>query len=601
MSIKAENVSNAPLPVFSSGIRTGFSRSWDLIKNPLGGPTSTGYYRVMRCALAILTVPMGVLGIITMGLIVAIPITLNPLAMLVLFNNNEDIILKTRDDLDKFYRTYSKDKIVLCKLTINSNEEHICLPVNLKVKSMRINCPNCKSLKPSGLNVGELDLTGCTSLTELPADLNVKTLILKGCTGLTQLPENLTVDTLDLTGCTQFQELPANLNVKTLILKGCTGLTQLPESLKVKTLNIEGCTQLAIADDFLIKENVTIRNAANSLYLYRTTYNNILNKRIELSVSRDSLDWELWELQHQLDPSSPMLRLTFPHSTDTSSPYQIVYHFLQKIPAMADYKNLSTRPLLLFRLREILKNIEEGDAAFQAACIEEMADGITACGDRMRVALDHLEQQCITLQANREDIEEEQLRQLGINCFLMEKANRHIWDFISKNKADFNRGRYLEVEFFLSIYIAVGENFNLPNSPKRILYPQFGASEEIIQEIIRKITNDNTLENQNAFLNEWEPWKNFQRRKSFPDYGSLSLYTGEPKPFEQCVICFEEDAAKISEPVQFQGRHYCYKCFEGLWKINPINPYTRELITTLSDLFQVTLVPKTSPAQAANS
>lgn len=118
---------------------------------------------------------------------------------------------------------------------------------------------------PDGLEVDNLDVSGCTELRELPAGLKVKRLTLNGCTSLLKLPatlscyelemRNLPVRTLpkdlrveyrlDLEGCSQLERLPEGFKVGTLILRDCVSLTALPEDLEVYFLDISGCTNLA--------------------------------------------------------------------------------------------------------------------------------------------------------------------------------------------------------------------------------------------------------------------------------------------------------------------------------------------------------------------
>ena len=97
---------------------------------------------------------------------------------------------------------------------------------------------------PEGTTVHELDLTGCTSLTQIPDGLTAEYIYLRGCTGLTHLPDRLSVQYLNLDCCTGLTHLPDGLNVKELYLRKCTGLTQLPDGLTSEYLNLSGCTSL---------------------------------------------------------------------------------------------------------------------------------------------------------------------------------------------------------------------------------------------------------------------------------------------------------------------------------------------------------------------
>jgi len=112
------------------------------------------------------------------------------------------------------------------------------LPDNLEINGY-LSLMDCTGLTrlSTGLKVGKsLYLNGCTGLTDLPAGLEIGgSLQLDDCTGLTGLPAGLKVGRdLSLTGCTGLTSLPAGLEVgKSLVLKGCTGLTSLPFDLVV--------------------------------------------------------------------------------------------------------------------------------------------------------------------------------------------------------------------------------------------------------------------------------------------------------------------------------------------------------------------------------
>ena len=90
---------------------------------------------------------------------------------------------------------------------------------------------------PDGLTVsGNLDLSGCSSLTALPHGLTVSgSFDLSGCAALTALPRGLIVSGyLDLSGCTSLTALPHGLTVSgELDLSGCTSLAALPDGLTV--------------------------------------------------------------------------------------------------------------------------------------------------------------------------------------------------------------------------------------------------------------------------------------------------------------------------------------------------------------------------------
>lgn len=96
---------------------------------------------------------------------------------------------------------------------------------------------------------GDLNLRGCTALTELPTGLTVDGLLdLNHCTALIALPDGLRVGgALELRGCTSLTSLPKRLHADgNLTLNRCTALTTLPDGLRVRgALFIKGCNALA--------------------------------------------------------------------------------------------------------------------------------------------------------------------------------------------------------------------------------------------------------------------------------------------------------------------------------------------------------------------
>lgn len=129
---------------------------------------------------------------------------------------------------------------------------------------------------PGGLNVGWLDLSGCTGLCALPRDLKVRRLTLAGqgwnprplleglsCyhlelqnTAIAGFPHDLRVEyRIDLEGCVALEVLPAGLKVGCLNLRGCSSLRALPEGLECYFLDISGCTAL---EDWPQRANVGV-------------------------------------------------------------------------------------------------------------------------------------------------------------------------------------------------------------------------------------------------------------------------------------------------------------------------------------------------------
>ena len=110
---------------------------------------------------------------------------------------------------------------------------------------------------------GNLDLTGCTSVTGLPEGMIIKgSASLSGCINLEKIPEGLTVGgALWLDSCVQLKFLPANLTIGTgLSLHSCKGIGSLPAKIKVNGwLTIANCTRQIKMDARRLKEKGHIR------------------------------------------------------------------------------------------------------------------------------------------------------------------------------------------------------------------------------------------------------------------------------------------------------------------------------------------------------
>ena len=98
---------------------------------------------------------------------------------------------------------------------------------------------------PSGLNVEQLTISGCTNLHELPADLKAWRLHASG-SSLRTLPADIRIPyRIDLRDCAQLRSLPAGIKTGSLILRGCTSLASLPEQLECRFIDLTHCTSLA--------------------------------------------------------------------------------------------------------------------------------------------------------------------------------------------------------------------------------------------------------------------------------------------------------------------------------------------------------------------
>nr|BAN04700.1 putative disease resistance protein [Brassica rapa subsp. pekinensis]BAN04701.1 putative disease resistance protein [Brassica rapa subsp. pekinensis]BAW35451.1 clubroot resistance protein [Brassica rapa subsp. pekinensis] len=124
----------------------------------------------------------------------------------------------------------------------------------------RLNLSHCSSLMelPSSMenatDLEELNLTGCLHLAKLPSSIgNLKKLYLKDCSSLVEFPSSMenvtTLEELLLTGCSHLANLPPSIgNLKTLYLENCSSLVELPSSVRnsinLKNFSFNGCSNL---------------------------------------------------------------------------------------------------------------------------------------------------------------------------------------------------------------------------------------------------------------------------------------------------------------------------------------------------------------------
>lgn len=113
------------------------------------------------------------------------------------------------------------------------------LPSTLKVEYRLDleGCTELEDL-PEGLQVGTLVLRGCTSLRRLPEGLSVAFLDLSSCVSLRGWPERgeLRSGRLRATNCTGLRTLPPWLTeLSQLDLCGCSAISELPEGLRISS------------------------------------------------------------------------------------------------------------------------------------------------------------------------------------------------------------------------------------------------------------------------------------------------------------------------------------------------------------------------------
>lgn len=172
--------------ILGSKIRSPFSRSWQWIRNPLG--SSTGCFRVMRCALVIFTLPIGFLGILVTSPMMLLGRVLQSIG-------SGNYIIDSKEQLEAFIRYYKRYHVVFKSLTIRLGEASIRLPENLEIRGvLKLECPNLTTLPQLSNSVHNLNLTKCTNLLALPENLSLDQLTLEGCSGIKTLPNSLKVN-----------------------------------------------------------------------------------------------------------------------------------------------------------------------------------------------------------------------------------------------------------------------------------------------------------------------------------------------------------------------------------------------------------------------
>ena len=132
-------------------------------------------------------------------------------------------------------------------LSLAQTKKPVQLPEGLSCFSLNLAGQPIASL-PTSLRVEfKLDLTGCTSLTELPRGLAASTIILANCTRLAALPEDLRSNFLQLDGCRAMRHWPESAQVTCgwVRARGCAALERLPQVLgPLASLDLRDCRRI---------------------------------------------------------------------------------------------------------------------------------------------------------------------------------------------------------------------------------------------------------------------------------------------------------------------------------------------------------------------
>ncbi|MGR3911938.1 MAG: NEL-type E3 ubiquitin ligase domain-containing protein [Candidatus Rhabdochlamydia sp.] len=492
------------------------------------------------------------------------------------------------------------------------------MPKRLKVKG-ELDLSYCTGLKklPEDLEVEkDLNLSHCTALTTMPKRLKVKgCLNLFECTGLKELPEDLKVEQdLDLSHCTALTTLPNGLKIKGhLYLFYCTSLTHLPEDLKVeKNLYLSHCTglttlphSLELGGNLDLSECTYLTSLPNWIATLGSCSNgNIreihltgcgLSHAVITRLQEDTQDvagiriyFSLIEEEEYLNQFEDLFQaLTFwqelikqdmqvtpkemcnqLHRTLTGiQDHQNLFNFLMRLTKTADYYNGATRKDLARRVFHMLGLMTQ-DKVLSQHIATLIHQGLSSCDDRISATLSDIGfyQKLRALQ--HESVTFEEVKSLGRGFFYLEKLNKKITLYIKTlHFVD-------EVEVHMAFHIRLQGLLNLPIDTKEMLFRQYVCiSDEEIDRIGREVLEETTEAAFEAFLDQWDPWKQHQRRISIPSWEHLPTVYRPLLSTDSCP--YLQDTPE--RPVLYNNVVYDYEAF--------IKRYIQEGV----DLYNVTV------------
>ncbi len=560
-----------------------------------------------------------------------------------------NVTINTQEDFDKFFQLYQGYPLhIEGNLTIAPSINRIELPPNLSIGGNFIldDCVNlvmlpeklsvkgylslkdCKNftLFPKELSVeGDLSFEGCTNLVELPENLSVKAYLgLAGCSKLTKLPERLFVEgDLNLDGCIHLTQLPEGLFVGGYLqLRGCTQLTCLPTKLHVGiTLDLTDCVQFtslpegssipegfSVGGDFIFKgctkltslpkwitslgysENGLIRKIQLiNTALPRATINElksteVLGMQFDLSyIGKQHIFADIsqafchFQRLAQEEATMPLPRLML--SNEESSD---VLDFLEMVTKTADYKNAASRHVLAQRLLTIFRLMEK-DPSIRKEGLMAIENGIASCFDRTTSAVDTLDLMIHLHHAKDPGITENKLRQLARGFYRLQKVDQAAAEYIRTQS-------WIDAtEVYLTFRLELKNELLLPLSIQAMQSRGCARISRLeVQAIGHRILSEERREDFEDYLNQWEPWQIFQRRKQVKVYEELA-FTDQIKVPEEgfFTCCLTEE--KTNQPVIYNSQVYDYENWKKVFINTGRDPFTREKMQW-ENLYRLNLV-----------
>jgi hypothetical protein len=150
------------------------------------------------------------------------------------------------------------------RLNVNDCTALTQLPAGLSAHSITAQRSGLTSLPPDLQVSYKLDLTDCKSLQSLPDYLRTGTLTVRGCTQLEKLPDGLSIYFLDAVNCTRLNgwgEI-GEVEIGNIDLSGCTALTYLPAWMeKIAQLNIQNCVNLHHLPENMVVDSIELADS----------------------------------------------------------------------------------------------------------------------------------------------------------------------------------------------------------------------------------------------------------------------------------------------------------------------------------------------------
>ncbi len=436
---------------------------------------------------------------------------------------------------------------------------------------------------PQYLSVeGDLDIIGCNSLTALPETLTVGgNLTIFYCISLTALPETLTVGGhLTIMNCTGLTALPEGLTVGgNLAIDSCPSLTALPETLTVGgNLSIMYCTDLTALPNWITQLGSTSQGTTRVVILENTGLSdaiidrlrNVLSPGMRFQFSRRAAPSdkrflnieEAYAFWRKLASSGVETATFFVSSHEVTD----LIAFLERLTETADYKNQNSRPVLAQRVIDIMRLL--GDERVKGDALRIIHDATSSCGDRVILALDNLETLQLLTSAKTMAIENNDsgdLRRLGLQMMRLDEVKKIARDHMETlTWVD-------EIEVELAFQIAVREHLELPGTTQHMLYRRCASvSDQDIAKAVEQVSDNCSGDKFEAYLDQWEPWKQYQRQQNIPVFDCLDTKTvGRIK---ECSLLFN----KTDEMIAVGDHHFDYNALCKAYTDSGKNPVTNQ-------------------------